>query len=324
MCTTCGCSKGARTVYTDPEAGDRIAGARTEGGNANAGASTKEGAGGYQRLALRPQGARVAEYLHARAHQHVHRGHAHSDEHGNAEKHSPESRPAADAQRAAAVHGTTIELELDLLAKNTALADRNRAWLTDRRILALNLVSSPGSGKTALLERTLRDLRGTASIHVIEGDQATLNDAERIRATGCRVVQINTGTGCHLDAGMVWRALQQLDVPRGAWVMIENVGNLVCPALFDLGERMKVVVLSVTEGEDKPLKYPHMFCACNLMVLNKIDLLPHVRFDVDRCIAYARQVNPSIEVLQLSAETGAGMAAWYDLLRELAPVELLR
>ncbi len=150
---------------------------------------------------------------------------------------------------------------------------------------------------------------------MIEGDQATLNDAERIRATGCRAIQINTGTGCHLEADMLARGLQQLNPPRGSVVMIENVGNLVCPALFDLGERAKVVILSVTEGEDKPIKYPHMFRAAQIMILNKIDLLPYVDFDVDRCLAYAHQINPGLRVFQLSATTGEGLDAWYQWLR---------
>jgi hydrogenase nickel incorporation protein HypB len=213
------------------------------------------------------------------------------------------------------MHGTSVTLEQDILAKNQLLAERNRGWLAGRSILALNLVSSPGAGKTTLLERTIRDLGDTLPLTVIEGDQATLNDAERIRATGTRVVQINTGTGCHLDAGMVSRALTQLDPPLRSVVMIENVGNLVCPALFDLGEQQKVLILSVTEGEDKPVKYPHMFRASGLLLLNKIDLLPHLNFDVARCIEYARRVNPAIEILQVSAQTGEGMDAWYAWLR---------
>jgi hydrogenase nickel incorporation protein HypB len=300
MCTTCGCSKGARTVYTDPQTGERS---------------------GYQPLPKEAHAAGVAAYLHARAHRHSHGDEAHEHEHAHEVVHEPPRTP--DAKLSAAAHGTTIALEESILAKNQLLAERNRAWFTDHRIVALNLVSSPGAGKTTLLERTILDLQDTLPIHVIEGDQATLNDAKRISATGCRVVQINTGTGCHLDAGMIWTALQRLDVPRDSRVMIENVGNLVCPALFDLGERMKVVVLSVTEGEDKPLKYPHMFRASNLMLLNKIDLLPHLHFDVEQCIAYARQVNPAIEVMQVSAQTGQGMYAWYDWLREVEPIELL-
>jgi hydrogenase nickel incorporation protein HypB len=214
-------------------------------------------------------------------------------------------------------HGprSTIVLEQELLAKNQHLAERNRGWFASRQILALNLMSSPGSGKTTLLERTIRDVAGELVIEVIEGDQATLNDANRIRATGCKVVQINTGSGCHLDADMLARGLATLAPHDGCVLMIENVGNLVCPALFDLGERAKVVILSVTEGEDKPIKYPHMFQASRVMLLNKIDLLPHLRFDVERCIAYARQINPHIEVFQVSAETGEGMPAWYGWLR---------
>jgi hydrogenase nickel incorporation protein HypB len=321
MCTTCGCSKGARTVYTDPQTGERIVEPVSGNGNRQRGetqgvAKRKEG---YQRLPAGRQGPQVASYLQARVHRHAHARHVAVGEHEH--ELSAEARPAAEVELAAVTHGTTIALEQDILAKNQSLAERNRAWLINHRIAALNLVSAPGAGKTTLLERTIRDLRETLPIHVIEGDQATLNDAERIRATGCRVVQINTGTGCHLDAGMVWRALNQLGAPSGSWVMIENVGNLVCPALFDLGERMKCVVLSVTEGEDKPLKYPHMFRASSLMLLSKIDLLPHLRFDVEQCIGYARQINPSIEVLQVSAETGAGMQAWYAWLRAIEFVE---
>lgn len=214
------------------------------------------------------------------------------------------------------MHGKTktLELEQQILARNDSLAQLNRGWLAGRNILALNLVSSPGAGKTSLLERTIRDLGREMRISVIEGDQQTLNDAERIQATGCRVVQINTGTACHLDAGMVARGLEQLKPPADSTVMIENVGNLVCPALFDLGERAKVVIMSVTEGEDKPIKYPHMFRASSLMILNKIDLLPYVQFNVERCLAYARQVNPALEIVQLSATQGEGLKDWYRWL----------
>jgi hydrogenase nickel incorporation protein HypB len=209
----------------------------------------------------------------------------------------------------------TVLLEQDVLAKNDHLAHANRHWLADRRVLAVNLMSSPGAGKTTLLERTIPEL----PISVIEGDQETQFDADRIRATGCAAVQINTGVGCHLDAEMVARALRELDPPADSIVVIENVGNLVCPALFDLGEAAKIVITSVTEGADKPLKYPHMFRAGQLLLINKIDLLPYVRFDVERCIAFARAVNPDIEVLQVSAETGQGLEAWYRWLRgELA------
>lgn len=209
-----------------------------------------------------------------------------------------------------------VRLEQDVLARNDGLAELNRRRLGERGVLALNLVSSPGAGKTTLLERTLRDLREEMRILVIEGDQATDHDARRIEATGCPVVQINTGAGCHLDAASVARALDKLDPPPGAVVIIENVGNLVCPALFDLGEHAKVVVCSVPEGDDKPVKYPHMFRAAGLMLLNKIDLLPYVLFDADRCREHARQVNPRLPILPVSAVRGDGLAGWYGWLRE--------
>jgi len=215
-----------------------------------------------------------------------------------------------------ASHTKTLHLEAEILAKNDRIAERNRRWFQERNILALNLVSSPGSGKTTLLERTLRDLGEQLPISVIEGDQETVNDAERIRATGCRVVQVNTGTGCHLEAGMVARGMGELQPPRNSIVMIENVGNLVCPALFDLGEKCKAVILSVTEGDDKPIKYPHMFRASDIMILNKIDLLPYVQFAPDKCIQYARRVNPGIRIFQLSATTGEGLDAWLHWLQE--------
>ena len=243
---------------------------------------------------------------HAHGHEHQHGEEPHSHEH----RHSHDIRPAAEA------HGRTIELEKEILGKNQLIAERNRGWLAGRGILALNLVSSPGSGKTSLLERSIVDLKNEFEIGVIEGDQETVHDAERIRATGCRAVQINTGTGCHLEAEMLERALRSLDPPANSLLFIENVGNLVCPALFDLGEMAKVAILSVTEGEDKPLKYPHMFRASKLMILNKIDLLPYVKFDVSRSIAYAREVNPAIEVLEVSATTGEGMPLWYEWLRK--------
>jgi hydrogenase nickel incorporation protein HypB len=236
-------------------------------------------------------------------HDHDHRHHHH--DHGHSHSHDHAHHPTS----------TTISLEAAVLARNDRLAERNRGWLAGRDILALNLVSSPGSGKTTLLERTIRDLSGSLPLSVIEGDQETLNDAERIRATGCRVVQINTGTGCHLDAAMLGRGLEQLDPPAGSMVMIENVGNLVCPALFDLGERAKVVIVSVTEGDDKPLKYPHMFRAGSIVILNKLDLLPYVPFDESRFRQNVRQVNPSLRVLPISATRGDGLAEWYGWLR---------
>jgi hydrogenase nickel incorporation protein HypB len=208
-----------------------------------------------------------------------------------------------------------VRLELDLLAKNKRLADRTRRWLEERRSVALNLMSAPGSGKTTLLERTIRELRPEFRFAVIEGDQETSNDAERIRRTGCPVIQINTGTGCHLDAEMVGHALSKLDPSAASLIFIENVGNLVCPALFDLGEKARVVLSSVTEGEDKPVKYPQMFRASDLVVLNKMDLLPYVPFDLDRFLAFSRAVNPRAKVLPISATRGDGLIAWYEWLR---------
>ncbi len=204
-----------------------------------------------------------------------------------------------------------VRIEREILSKNDAYARSNRAFLAANGVLALNLVSSPGSGKTTLLVRMIEDLKVNRPVAVIEGDQQTSNDAERIRATGAPAIQINTGKGCHLDAHMVGHALEGLALERGGILFIENVGNLVCPAAFDLGEAHKVVVLSVTEGEDKPLKYPDMFAAANLMLLNKSDLLPYLSFDVERCLANAHQVNPYLQTLVVSATTGEGMAAFY-------------
>jgi hydrogenase nickel incorporation protein HypB len=205
-----------------------------------------------------------------------------------------------------------VRIEQDILAHNDAHAQENRRWLAQRGIFALNLVSSPGSGKTTLLTRTIERLRGRLEVGVIEGDQQTGHDADRIRATGAKAVQINTGKGCHLEAHMVQGALAKLDPAPDSVLMIENVGNLVCPAAFDLGEAHKVAVLSVTEGEDKPLKYPGMFRAASVMLLNKVDLLPYVSFEVGRCIEYARRVNPNIRVIEMSATRGDGMDPWLE------------
>jgi hydrogenase nickel incorporation protein HypB len=250
---------------------------------------------------------------HSHDHDHDHGPHhGHSHDHGHSHAHDHDSDARTSRLRS---------LEQEILAKNDRLAARNRGWLEGRGVTALNLMSAPGSGKTTLLERTIRDLRGELPLCVIEGDQATSRDADRIRATGCAAVQINTGAGCHLEADGLARGLRELDPPRGALVFVENVGNLVCPALFDLGERARVVVASVTEGEDKPIKYPHMFAACDALVLNKLDLLPHLSFDVDAFLAHARHVNPRLRVLPLSAQTGEGLSAWYDWLREVRTVD---
>jgi hydrogenase nickel incorporation protein HypB len=204
-----------------------------------------------------------------------------------------------------------VRLERDILSKNDAYAQANRARLTAMGLFALNLVSSPGSGKTSLLVRTITDLRAQFPILVIEGDQQTSNDADRIRATGAPAVQINSGRGCHLDAHMVGHALDQLPLWKGSLLFIENVGNLICPAAFDLGEAYKVVILSVTEGEDKPLKYPEMFARADLMLLSKMDLLPHLDFNVTACTEFALRVNPRIDILPVSARTGEGMPEFY-------------
>ncbi len=207
-----------------------------------------------------------------------------------------------------------IAVETDILAKNDRLAAANRAMFGEMGVFVLNLVSSPGSGKTTILERTLRDLHGRFNFAVVEGDQQTDNDALRIAATGVAVKQVNTGAGCHLDAHMVCHAVEHFDMDELDILMIENVGNLVCPASFDLGEAHKVVVLSVTEGEDKPLKYPSMFHNADIMLLNKVDLLPHLDFDVEKCKSFARRVNPQISIFDVSSKTGEGMDLWYEWL----------
>ncbi|WP_082077418.1 hydrogenase nickel incorporation protein HypB [Bradyrhizobium sp. LTSPM299] len=271
---------------------------------------------------VHPDGIRHShEHVHNHDHQHGH-SHEHDQVHADGTRHSHarddghhDHGHGHDHDHHSHARDSVVELETRILAKNDALAAKNRAWFAGREILALNLVSSPGSGKTTLLERTIRDLKNELKLYVVEGDQATANDGERIRAAGAPAVQVNTGTGCHLEADMVARGLAELKPVLGSVVMIENVGNLVCPAMFDLGERAKVVILSVTEGEDKPLKYPHMFRAAEIMILNKTDLLPHVDFDVARTIANARQVNPDIRVFQVSARSGDGLQDWYGWLR---------
>ena len=229
--------------------------------------------------------------------------HAHEHEHGHPHGHD-------DGQA-----GRRLSLEQDILSENNRYAAANRAYWRALGVFALNLVSSPGSGKTSLLVRTIEALREELSIAVIEGDQQTACDAQRIRAAGAPAVQINTGKGCHLDAHMVGHAAHDLSLADGGLLLIENVGNLVCPAAFDLGEAHKVVVLSVTEGEDKPIKYPDMFAAADVLLLNKTDLLPYVDFDVAQALTYARQVNPGIRTFELSARSGEGLAAWFGWLR---------
>lgn len=271
---------------------------------------------------------RVEGHHHHHDHSHGHE-HSHGHSHEHSHEHHHDEAPALVAngqnldygQGAAHAHAPglsqsrMVQIEQDILGKNDRYAAANRARFRDASILALNLVSSPGSGKTTLLTKTIERLNESVPLAVIEGDQQTANDADRIRATGAQAVQINTGKGCHLDAHMIGHAMERLQDLDGGVLFIENVGNLVCPAAFDLGEAHKVAILSVTEGEDKPIKYPDMFHAADLMLLNKTDLLPHLDFDVDACIEYARRVNPDIEVLQVSARSGEGMDAWLNWIK---------
>ena len=258
----------------------------------------------------------------AATHAHVHRHadgseHAHPHTHDGEHHHTHEEAGAvhyghgpAGAHAPGMSQSRMVQIERDILSKNDAYAAKNRSRFNEQGIFALNLVSSPGSGKTTLLCRSIEALKGKLAISVVEGDQQTSYDAERIRATGVPALQINTGKGCHLDAHMVGHALQKLTPADDSLLFIENVGNLVCPAAFDLGEAHKVAILSVTEGEDKPLKYPDMFRASSLMLVNKIDLLPYVSFDVDKAVEHARRVNPQLEVIRVSATTGEGFDAW--------------
>lgn len=266
--------------------------------------------------------ARVEGSGHHHDHDHDHdHGHSHGHDHSHDHHHDHDhdhghSHDQHYGHGIAGVHvpgmsqTRIIQIEQDILGRNNADAAANRARLAEAGIFALNLVSSPGSGKTTLLVETVSRLKDQMPVAVIEGDQQTTFDADRIRATGAPAVQVNTGKGCHLDAHMIGHALDRLDPPENAVLFIENVGNLVCPAAFDLGEAHKVVILSVTEGEDKPLKYPDMFAAADLMILSKVDLLPHLTFDVERCLDYARQVNPNIRPLKLSTVSGEGMEDW--------------
>ncbi|KAF0225966.1 MAG: hydrogenase nickel incorporation protein [Rhodospirillaceae bacterium] len=252
------------------------------------------------------------EHTHDHDHDHPH-DHGHDHHHGE-DVHF--GKGIAGIHVPGLSQSRIIQIEQDILGHNKSLADVNRAWLAERGIFALNLVSSPGSGKTTLLCKTVEALAGRYPLAVIEGDQQTSNDADRIRATGAPAIQINTGKGCHLDAHMVATAFERLKPAEDSVLFIENVGNLVCPAAFDLGEAYKVAILSVTEGEDKPLKYPDMFAAASMMVLNKVDLLPYLDFDVARCIEFARRVNPDIVVLQVSARSGQGMDEWLAWVNE--------
>ena len=330
MCTVCGCGGEAQVglAYGGVRA-RRAAGARTVEKSAdathqwralgdNASAQIGSVSGETLQAALKPEnrdritspapevsaeradagGANPALATRPSGHHHLHFGE------GPARAHVPGMS-----------QGEMLRIERDILGKNDALAARNRATLAAHGILALNLVSSPGSGKTSLLCRTIERLKDKVAIHVVEGDQQTANDAERIRATGVPAIQINTGKGCHLDGHMVGHAMQRLQPKDESLFLIENVGNLVCPAAFDLGEHHKVAILSVTEGEDKPLKYPDMFAAADVMLLNKCDLLPYLEFDADLAEANARRVNPNLTIFRVSATSGDGMSAWLDWIQ---------
>jgi len=244
------------------------------------------------------------KYQHFHTHSHVENGHQHP--HSHSKQYSHESTFTK----------TVIELERDILQKNNLLAERNRGYFEAKNILALNLLSSPGSGKTTLLERSLKELKNEVVCYVIEGDQQSANDANRIAKTEVPVVQVNTGQGCHLDAEMIRRSLEQLRPANDSLLFIENVGNLVCPALFDLGETLRVVIMSVTEGDDKPIKYPDMFHSADLCIINKIDLLPYVQFELEKAKEYALRVNPKLKFIELSATAGTGIESWHDWLKK--------
>jgi hydrogenase nickel incorporation protein HypB len=236
----------------------------------------------------------------------------HGDDHGHAHDHHHDH----DHSHSHSTGKSVVEVEKDILHHNNLLAARNRGYFDAKNILALNLVSSPGSGKTTLLEKTLTDLKGQVEFAVIEGDQQTTNDADRIHATGTKVVQINTGKGCHLDAHMVLHAVQGMKLVNDSVLFIENVGNLVCPAMFDLGEKERVVIISVTEGEDKPLKYPDMFYSSTVCVINKTDLLPYVPFNIEKAKEYILRVNPKLKIIEVSCTSGEGLQQWYSWLKE--------
>lgn len=298
MCSVCGCGAGETRI---------------------------ENAGGRHAHAHDHHHTHADGVSHAHGHEHGHEHNVHDDHHLGDDHvhHHHDHRHGEGAitygQGHAHVPGLsrarTVAIEQEILSKNNAYAADNRAHLNAQGILALNLVSSPGSGKTTLLVKTIECLAAELAVAVVEGDQETSNDAARIRATGVPAIQVNTGKGCHLDAHMVGHAIEHLSPAADSVLFIENVGNLVCPAAFDLGEAHKVVILSVTEGEDKPLKYPDMFHAADLMIIAKIDLLPHVDFSVAETISNARKVNPRIKVLQLSARTGEGLEAWCQWIK---------
>lgn len=250
-------------------------------------------------------------------HHHHHDGHSHSHEHTDDHEHHHD-HDHSHSHDHSHTHGhpkTVLELEQDILQQNEVMAARNKGYFEAKNIFAINLVSSPGSGKTSILERTLSDLKEEIPFYVIEGDQQTMNDANRIDALDIPVIQINTGKGCHLESDMVYDAVKQLNIKDNSILMIENVGNLVCPSMFNLGESKRVVIISTTEGEDKPIKYPDMFHSSDVCIINKIDLLPYVNINLDKLKEYALQVNPNLQFFEVSATTGEGMTKWYEWLK---------
>ncbi|GAB4288616.1 MAG: hydrogenase nickel incorporation protein HypB [Marinilabiliales bacterium] len=255
------------------------------------------------------------DHVHAHTHEHEHNDNSNHDN-VNANHHSHDhEHPHSHSHSHDHSHGKEILVEQNVLLKNNLIAERNRGYFEAKNIFTVNLVSSPGSGKTSLLEKTIKDLKKDLNIYVIEGDQQTINDAERIQKTGAPVIQINTGNGCHLDAEMINNASKQLDIKDNSVLFIENVGNLVCPSMFDLGESKRVVIISTTEGEDKPVKYPTMFETAHLCIINKTDLLPYLDFDLKKCIEYAKRVNHHLEFIELSVKTGEGLEKWYQWLK---------
>ncbi len=254
---------------------------------------------------------KTVQHSHMHDHGHDHHSHEHNHDHDHDHNHSHDHQHHHDHQNA-----REINLEREILHKNDLLAERNKGYFDAKNIFAINLVSSPGSGKTSLLERTIADLKNEISFAVIEGDQQTTNDADRIAALEVPVIQINTGKGCHLDSEMIAKAVKELSPKDGSLMMIENVGNLVCPAMFDLGENLRIVIISITEGEDKPIKYPDMFYGSQVCIINKIDLLPYLKFDLEKLKDYAKKVNPNLEFFEVSAYTGQGMDSWYSFLKK--------